>query len=697
MGRDGRVRVGIDVGGTFTHAVALDAVDLTVVGKVRVPTTHRAAEGVARGIVEALVLLLREGAVEPETIVFLAHSTTQATNALLEGDVARVAVLCVGQGLEGRKARSDTDLGHLELPSRTAEILHDYLELSDADLAAEARARITALRDRGAEVLVAAEPFSVENPEREALLTDLARAEGLLATGTHEVSGLYGLRARTRTSAVNASILPKMMAAARATERAIREQGIAAPLMIVRSDGGVMSVDEVGRRPILTLLSGPAAGVAAAVTHIGLSDGVFLEVGGTSTDISAIVDGRPVVRTATVGGHRLHLRTLDIETIAIAGGSMPRVRQGALVGVGPRSAHIAGLPYVSFDPAATPDRAEVIEPLPGDAPEYLVLSDGSSRWAFTLTCARRTLTGDCPPRWSEIAGRAVGLGGEELCRSMLRTAGEAAARVAEAVAERAGLAGGRRRLFGGGGGCGALLPSVAEALRTEWHECADAEVISAIGVARAVLRESVERNLPNPTREALSALRQEALDAVLRMGADPERVEVQMEVDQASGVARAVASGPLELDTASSGEDLSPEERHATARRVLGLEETAPVEHLGDAGGLHVYRAETRSSGLLGRFRRARTPVVVLDAKGRVRLEREDARAVGATVATAREALDALVDYGDHGSRLPPTQLIAGGRATDLSGVSDPAQAAQVVVDELAGLAAADSIFLIRS
>jgi N-methylhydantoinase A len=697
MGRDSRVRVGVDVGGTFTHAVALDALDLTVVGKVRVPTTHRAEEGVARGIVEALALLLRDGAIEPEAIVFLAHSTTQATNALLEGDVARVAVLCVGQGLEGRKARSDTDLGRLELPSRTVEILHDYLELTGADLAPEARERVASLRDRGAEVLVAAEPFSVENPEREDLLTDLARASGLLATGTHEVSGLYGLRARTRTSAVNASILPKMMAAAQATERAIREQGIAAPLMIVRSDGGVMSVGEVARRPIMTLLSGPAAGVAAAVTHIGLSDGVFLEVGGTSTDISAIVDGRPVVRTATVGGHRLHLRTLDIETIAVAGGSMPRVRQGMLAGVGPRSAHIAGLPYVSFDPVAAPDRAEVIAPLPGDPPEYLVLGDGARHWAFTLTCARRTLTGECPPEWAGLLAHAVGLDGEAFCRSMLRTAGEAAARVAEAVAERAGLTGGRRRVFGGGGGCGALLPSVAEALRTHWHECADAEVISAIGVARAVLRESVERNLPNPTQEALSALRQEALDAVLRMGADPTRVEVQMEVDQASGVARAVASGPLELDTASAGEDLSPDERLATARRVLSLEETAPVEHLGEAGGLHVYRAEVRSGGILGRFRRARSPVVVLDAKGRVRLEREDGRVVGSTVATARAALDALVDYGDHGSRLPPTQLVAGGRVTDLAGVSDPAQATQVVADELAGLGVSDPVFYIRS
>ena len=109
------VRIGIDVGGTFTDAVAIDNDTYELIGSVKTPTTHAAAEGVAAGIVQVLHKVMEQCHIAPEDVVFIAHGTTQATNALLEGDVAKVGVITLGKGLQGAKSKGDTTIGNIEL------------------------------------------------------------------------------------------------------------------------------------------------------------------------------------------------------------------------------------------------------------------------------------------------------------------------------------------------------------------------------------------------------------------------------------------------------------------------------------------------------------------------------------------------------------------------------------------------------
>jgi N-methylhydantoinase A len=129
-----KVRVGIDVGGTFTDVVVIDHRTQEVISQLKVPTTHEATEGVALGIINAIERALTELGITPDDVVFIAHSTTQATNALLEGDVAKVGVIGIGKGLEGIKARIDTQIEPIELaPQRFLSpenvLMNNYLTL----------------------------------------------------------------------------------------------------------------------------------------------------------------------------------------------------------------------------------------------------------------------------------------------------------------------------------------------------------------------------------------------------------------------------------------------------------------------------------------------------------------------------------------------------------------------------------------
>lgn len=98
-----KIRIGIDVGGTFTDAVAIDNETYEVIAKLKIPTTHE--EGVAQGIVKIINKLLQENNLAAEDVVFIAHGTTQATNALLEGDVAKVGIIGMGTGFDMRTAK----------------------------------------------------------------------------------------------------------------------------------------------------------------------------------------------------------------------------------------------------------------------------------------------------------------------------------------------------------------------------------------------------------------------------------------------------------------------------------------------------------------------------------------------------------------------------------------------------------------
>ncbi len=712
MGR--LVRIGIDVGGTFTKAVLLDNDTHEIIGQAVVPTTHTAEAGVAAGVIEAFRRALDSARITAAEVVFIAHSTTQATNALLEGDVAPVGVLGMGRGaVESRLARSQTVIGDIELSAgRVISSTHAFLR--SEELGTEAvRAAVEGLRAQGARVIVASDAFSVDDARAEEQVMAAAGELGLPATGGHEISKLYGLTIRTRTAVINASILPKMVETAQLTHESVRAAGIAAPLMIMRGDGGVMDLTEVQKRPVLTMLSGPAASVAGALMYLRVSDGIFFEVGGTSTNIGVIRGGQPTIAFAEVGGHRTYISSLDVRVLGIAGGSMVRVASDHIVDVGPRSAHIAGLPYAAFQPAEgmVDPELELIQPKAGDPRDYVAvrLADGR-RVAITNTDAANVLGVVKPGDYSygdpEAARRAmaplaarVGQSVEETARRILDVAVGKIIPTIERLVEEYRLERDQVILVGGGGGASALIPHAAGMLGLEYRIARNAEVISSIGVALAMVRDSVERVMPNPRPEDLLAIRAEAREAAIRAGAHPSTVQVHIEVNPQTQRVRATAWGATEMRARDLLHALGEDEAREIAAKSLKAT-AAQVRLAGRTSGHYVFASDVTERSLWV-FRSTRHPVRVVDRGGFIKVQRADALVSQTTAGRALEELQRLwgraTGYDGNGVIPPDAYLVLGGQVVDLSGMMAVEHALSVGQSELAGCGPEEAVVLVAA
>ncbi|MDZ7290547.1 MAG: hydantoinase/oxoprolinase family protein [candidate division KSB1 bacterium] len=708
-----KIRIGIDVGGTFTHAVAIETENFSLVTYAKTFTTHRAKEGVAHGIITVLLKILQKGFIDPKEIVLVAHSTTQATNALLEGDVAIVGIIGMGKGWEATRARREMDIDHIELaPGKLLRSCFRFLDTNKNFTPQQIRQAIHELRAEGASAIVAAEAFSVDSPENELQVMRIAQEEGLPATATHQISELYGLRVRTRTAVLNASILPVALATAEMTERSLRQVGITAPLMIMRSDGGIMDIKGMRERPILTILSGPAAGVASALMHAKVAEGIFLDVGGTSTDISLIHHGKAMMRSARIGGHKVYVRTLDVRTVPLGGGSLPRVQDKQIIEVGPRSAHIAGFSYEAFTPLTeTMGAVPVIgSPQPGDPPDYFYLQTEKRKIALTTTGAAN-MAGLVPNHDYARGGKenvhlAFKALGQWLGKSPLEAAHEflqkACSKVAEIIQELINdyrLDPALVRLVGSGGGAMTVVPFTSSLLKIPYEIAENSPVIAAIGVALAMVHETIERIIIDPTHEQLVQLRQDAEAAVVRMGAAPESVEVTIEIDTGHNLVRATATGAMEIRQREKlGRVLPASRRLLIAQQTLGAN-GQPIEVLAETDFFTAYALHRENRHLFGLLKSHSRAVVIIDHEGAVRLHLPSAEILVTTVAEARSELQKFVEmntyYGDGGEEIPSIRLAAGPRLIDLSGLVTVKQVVALAELELSKYSANSKIMVI--
>lgn len=706
-----KVRIGIDVGGTFTDAVVVSNSTYEVLAKKKIPTTHK--EGVALGVVNIISSLMQENGLSPDDVVFIAHGTTQATNALLEGDVARVGIVGMATGIDARGAKGETNVGNIELaPGKF--LYSDQIFIDSKEATNDAiDAAIEELLGKKAEVIVASEAFSVDDASGELRVMERAAQKGVHSTGGHEISQLYGLKMRTRTAVVNGSLIPTMMKTSNMTEQAVKDTQIKSELMIMRCDGGVMSIDEVRKRPILTMLSGLAAGVAGALMYEKVSDGIFFESGGTSVDISTIKNGKVMIKYAQVGGHKTYLQSLDVRTLGIAGGSMIRVAGGKIADVGPRSAHIAGKAYECFPDsgAITGGQVVLISPKEGDAQEYAVIkTPEGSEYSYTLSGASNLLgyvpEGDyaCGDKEStraawQVLGDFLGISAEDAARQAIDIAMDKLAAVVNELIADYDLDPGFVTLVGGGGSGSAVVNPLAEKMGLKSKIAKNAPYISTIGVALAMVRETLERTVANPGDEDIKSIRADIIEQIVRSGAKEETVDVSIEIDAQKNILRAIATGATELRQKDMGaaELTAAQQKEIVAEALNAEQET--IELVAQTGRWSVFESRHKKKALFGLLKLKTSSLAVIDREGVVRLKKEKAAwlqfAKKHRAAVFNGFLDENTTYSDANATIPKVFVFYREKMLDLSGMQTAQQLYSILDVETEALDADESIIAV--
>jgi N-methylhydantoinase A len=352
--RERRGTLAIDVGGTFTDVTFADAVT-GAAWVAKTPSTPGALEnGFITGIRKVLALAGR-GAPD---VLRVFHGTTTATNAILEGKTPPTAlVTTAGFKYVLEIGRHDIPRhGNLYgwskptrpvTPDRVFEVT-ERLDVTGAVLAPldedEARAVARQLARLGVPAVAVVFLHAYANPAHEQRMQSILAQEcpGLLVSLSSEVLPQFREFERTMATALNAAVMPPVSRYVGVLREALDAEGVGAPLLIMKSDGGVTSAATCMRQPVQTVLSGPAAGVVGAVgvaRASGFDDIISIDVGGTSADICLVRDGRPeITKDGAIGPFPLKLPMVDIHTIGAGGGSIAAVSAGGRLTVGPRSA-----------------------------------------------------------------------------------------------------------------------------------------------------------------------------------------------------------------------------------------------------------------------------------------------------------------------------------------------------------------------
>ena len=519
-------------------------------------TPGRYDEGIIRGIREAL----EEAGVSPEQVAEVCHSTTAATNAVLERKGARVGLITTRgfrDVLEVRRLRTPTlyDLFYeppdplvprylrLEVDERL-DAAGQVLMPLDAD---EVRGRIDQLLAEGVESLAVCLINAYRNPVNERAIGELVRAEypELFVSLSHEVVSAIREYERTSTTVANAYLMPVMNTYLRSLRDRISGMGIDAPILVMQSSGGMMTSHRAGERPVFSLESGPVAGVSGALhlsKKLSTPNLLTFDMGGTTTKAAVIEEGEPHKsgeyeigapiskgsRLLKGGGYLLMVRAVDVAEVGAGGGSLVSLDAAGSFQVGPQSAGAEPGPICYDRGGEEPTTSDANVLLGYLNPEYLL--GGSLKVNLEKT---RSI-------FEEKVARPLGLSVLEAAYGVHVVANAAMARAMRSVTTERGRDARNFSLvaFGGSGPCHAAALARQMGISRVIVPTAPG-LFSSLGLLAANQEYEFVRSLMMVTsdgsvdglEDGFRALEEEASRTLRREGYDPRRLSFQRYAD----------------------------------------------------------------------------------------------------------------------------------------------------------------------
>jgi N-methylhydantoinase A/oxoprolinase/acetone carboxylase beta subunit len=320
--------LGIDAGGTYTDAVIYDLENNITICKAKALTTRWDFTVGIKGAIETL---------DKSRLPFIelvSLSTTLATNAIVENEGQKVGLILMPP--YGHDVTKNISYHPKAIIQGQLEISGEEITPINPDEVKEVTAQMIE-KDHVTAFAVSGYAGSV-NPEHELKVKSIIQDEtGLFVSCGHELSDTLNFQTRAVTAMLNARIIPRLASLLTDLEKVLDGYNISAPVVVVKGDGTLISAEMAKMRPVETILSGPAASVAGAMHLTALNDAIVVDMGGTTTDTAAISEGlvRLNEHGSMVGGHRTHVKALDIRTVGLGGDSLILYEKGKFK-IGPK-------------------------------------------------------------------------------------------------------------------------------------------------------------------------------------------------------------------------------------------------------------------------------------------------------------------------------------------------------------------------